>query len=165
VRSANGAVIIDQRYNGGGNIHEQLWTELLRRSPIYFTNRAGDRRLSPPQWQRPTIVMQNQNSFSDAEIFPQGVQALGLAKTLGVPTGGGVIGTRNIQLIDGSTFRLPGSGVYATKDGRNLENWGIEPDIWVENPFEEEQLGRDRQLERAVQELLGSLAPKAAAGK
>jgi tricorn protease len=154
---AGEALIVDQRYNGGGNIHEQLWTELLRRSPIYFTNRTGGRRFSPPQWQRPTIVMQNQNSFSDAEIFPHGVKALGLGRTLGVPTGGGVIGTRNIQLIDGSTFRLPGSGVYATADGRNLENWGIEPDIWVENPFEEEQLGRDRQLERAVQELLATL--------
>jgi hypothetical protein len=75
----------------------------------------------------------------------------------GVPTGGGVIGTANIQLIDGSTFRLPGSGVYSIAGDRNLENWGIEPDAYVENPFEEEQLGRDRQLERAVQELLGQV--------
>ncbi|MEX0691415.1 MAG: S41 family peptidase [Gemmatimonadales bacterium] len=150
----NPAVIIDQRYNGGGNIHEQLWTELLRRAPGYTTNRAGERRFSPPQWQRPTIVMQNQNSFSDAEIFPFGVRALGVGTTLGIPTGGGVIGTQNIQLIDGTTFRLPGSGWYAVADERNLENWGVEPEIHVENPFEEEQLGRDAQLIRAVQELL-----------
>jgi tricorn protease len=153
------AVIVDQRYNGGGNIHEQLWTELMRRAPGYSTNRVGERRFSPAQWTKPLIVLQNQNSFSDAEIFPFGVRTLRLGRTLGVPTGGGVIGTQNIQLVDGSTFRLPRAGWYSL-DGRNLENWGIEPDIWVENPFEQEQLGSDAQLERAVRELLGEIGPE-----
>jgi tricorn protease len=148
------AVIIDQRYNGGGNIHEQLWTELARRAPIYFTNRAGERRFSPQTWTRPSVVLQNQNSASDAEIFPYGFKALGFGRTIGVPTGAAVIGTQDINLIDGSVFRLPGSGVYAVQGDRNLENWGIEPDIWVENPFEQEHLGSDLQLERAVQELM-----------
>lgn len=164
--AAGEGLIIDQRYNGGGNIHEQLWTELLRRAPIYFTNRAGQRRFSPPQWARPTVALQNQNSFSDAEIFPYGFKALGLGKVIGVPTGGGVIGTGDIQLIDGSTFRLPGGGVYSLQGDRNLENWGIEPDLYVENPFEQEQLGRDAQLERAVRELMSQLgAARAAGGK
>lgn len=154
------AVIIDQRYNGGGNIHEQLWTELGRRAPIYFTNRAGVRRFSPQTWTRPSVVLQNQNSFSDAEIFPLGYKALGFGRTIGLSTGGGVIGTANIQLIDGSTFRLPGSGVYSVQGDRNLENWGIEPDIWVENPFEQEQLGSDLQLERAVQELMTAIGAR-----
>jgi tricorn protease len=157
-REANAeAVVIDQRYNGGGNIHEQLWAELGSRAPIYFTNRAGERRFSPHQSSKPGVVLQNQNSFSDAEIFPYGFKALGFGRTIGLPTGGGVIGTANINLIDGSVFRLPGSGVYAVAGDRNLENWGIEPDIWVENPFEQEQLGTDAQLERAVRELLASL--------
>ena len=63
-------------------------------------------------------------------------------------------------MIDGSTVRTPGVGVYlADKARTNMENYGVRPDIEVENSPEDNLAGRDRQLEVAVQELLKELNP------
>ena len=63
------------------------------------------------------------------------------------------------SLIDGSTVRTPGVGVYlADPQKTNMENYGVQPDILVENAPEDNLAGRDRQLETAVQELLGELS-------
>jgi tricorn protease len=73
---------------------------------------------------------------------------------VGTPTYGAVIGTNDVPLIDGTMFRVPGSGWFDLT-GRNLENWGIEPDVYVEAVPEESTRGEDAQLERAVRVLLG----------
>ena len=67
-----------------------------------------------------------------------------------------MIGTNDVPLIDGTMFRVPGSGWFDLS-GRNLENWGIEPDVYVESVPEESTRGEDAQLARAVQVLLGEL--------
>ena len=85
-----------------------------------------------------------------------GFKALGLGTVVGVPTYGAVIGTNDVRLIDGTGFRIPGSGWYDMR-GKNLENWGIEPDIYVDRPPEEILTGHDSQLERAIDELLKQL--------
>ena len=74
------------------------------------------------------VVMQNERSASDAEMFPAGFKALGLGKVVGVPTMGAVIGTGSYTLLDGSTIRTPGSGVW-TATGENMENYGVPPDV------------------------------------
>jgi C-terminal processing protease CtpA/Prc len=73
------------------------------------------------------VVMQNERSASDAEMFPAGFKALGLGKVVGVPTMGAVIGTGSYTLLDGSAIRTPGSGVW-TATGENMENYGVPPD-------------------------------------
>jgi tricorn protease len=91
-------------------------------------------------------------------MFPAGFRALGLGKVIGTPTAGAVIGTGSYSLIDGSTVRTPGVGVYLADQKRtNMENYGVRPDILVENTPEDNLAGRDRQLEVAVQELLKEL--------
>ena len=91
-------------------------------------------------------------------MFPAGFRALGLGKVIGTPTPGAVIGTGSYTLIDGSTVRTPGVGVYLADKGQtNMENTGVRPDILVENSPEEVLAGRDRQLEVAVEELLKQL--------
>ena len=75
------------------------------------------------------------------------VKALGLGKTIGTPTMGAVIGTGSYSLIDGSTVRTPGVGVYlADAKHTNMENYGVQPDIRVDNSPEDNLAGRDRQL-------------------
>jgi tricorn protease len=91
-------------------------------------------------------------------MFPAGFRALGLGKVIGTPTMGAVIGTGSYSLIDGSTVRTPGVGVYlADKERSNMENNGVRPDILVDNSPEDLLAGRDRQIEVAVEELLKQL--------
>ena len=83
---------------------------------------------------------------------------LGLGKVIGTPTMGAVIGTGSYSLIDGSTVRTPGVGVYLADAKRtNMENYGVQPDIRVENSPEDNLNGKDRQLEAAVAELMKEL--------
>ena len=71
---------------------------------------------------------------------------------------GAVIGTGSYSLIDGSTVRTPGVGVYLADAKRtNMENYGVQPDILVDNPPADNLAGRDRQLEVAVDDLLKQL--------
>jgi len=94
-------------------------------------------------------------------MFPAGFRALGLGKVIGTPTMGAVIGTGSYSLIDGSTVRTPGVGVFLADAKRtNMENYGVQPDIAVENTPEDNLAGRDRQVETAVQELLKELGAK-----
>ena len=72
---------------------------------------------------------------------------------------GAVIGTGSYSLIDGSTIRTPGVGVFLADTARtNMENHGVQPDVFVENTPEDNLAGRDRQLEVAVRELLKQLS-------
>lgn len=107
----------------------------------------------------PKVVLQNWRSASNAEMFPAGFRALGLGKVIGTPTMGAVIGTGSYSLIDGSTVRTPGVGVYlADAKHTNMENYGVQPDIRVDNLPEDNLAGRDRQLDVAVEDLMKQLA-------
>ena len=105
----------------------------------------------------PMIVMQNERSASDAEMFPQGFKDLKLGRVLGMPTMGAVIGTGSFRLADGSMIRTPGAGVWTAK-GENLENFGVKPDVLIDNTPEDFYKGRDAQLEKAVELLKADIA-------
>src|SRR5205085_1944208 len=105
----------------------------------------------------PMVVMENERSASDAEMFPAGFKALGLGKVVGVPTMGAVIGTGSYTLLDGSAIRTPGSGVW-TATGENMENYGVPPDVYVDNTPADFIKGRDAQIEKAVEVLKAELA-------
>ena len=112
------ALVIDQRFNGGGGIDQELLGILAGRQYQYTVGRdAGFQQPRPQNFYGPMVVMQNERSASDAEMFPAGFKALGLGKVVGVPTMGAVIGTGAYTLLDGSTIRTPGSGVW-TVTGR-----------------------------------------------
>jgi tricorn protease len=95
------------------------------------------------------VVMQNERSASDAEMFPAGFKALGLGKTVGVPTMGAVIGTGSYTLLDGSTIRTP-AAACGRSTGENMENYGVPPDVYVDNTPADFFKGRDAQIEKAV---------------
>lgn len=153
------ALIIDQRWNGGGNIEQELLALLVQKQYQVWQPRGTEATTRPfAGFFGPKVVLQNWRSASNAEMFPAGFRALGLGKVIGTPTMGAVIGTGSYSLIDGSTVRTPGVGVYLYDKGQtNLENYGVQPDIRVENTPEDNLAGRDRQLEAAVAELLKEL--------
>jgi len=153
------ALVIDVRGNVGGHIHDQLITLLQKRRYAYSTSRSSNhiKRGEPRRaWDKPSIVLVNNDSFSDGEIFPVVYQELKLGKVVGTPSSGAVIGTWQYYLLDGSSMRMPGSGWYMV-DGTNMEGTGARPDIIVENLPEDIINERDPQLERAVIELLKEL--------
>ena len=151
------ALVIDQRFNGGGGIDQELLQILNQRKYQTTRNRDSvDVQRPARAFFGPMVVMQNERSASDAEMFPDGFRALGLGKLIGVPTYGAVIGTGSYRLLDGSSIRTPGAGVYTAK-GENMENFGVQPDIYVDNTPESFLAGRDLQIEKAVEELLSQV--------
>ncbi len=154
-------LILDIRYNNGGSIHDQVITILQRRAYARMTSRERRDSFNPVErWDKPVVCLINERSYSDGEIFPHAFKTLGLGTLLGVPTYGAVIGTQNVSLIDGTVFRIPGAGWFSL-DGRDLENHGVTPDIFVPSVPEELPKGNDAQLERAVEVLLEKVAPGA----
>jgi tricorn protease len=155
------ALVIDQRFNGGGGIDQELLGILAGRQYQYTVGRdAGFQQPRPQNFYGPMVVMQNERSASDAEMFPAGFKALGLGKVIGVTTMGAVIGTGAATLLDGSTIRTPGSGVWTTT-GDNMENFGVPPDVYVDNLPGDFLKGRDMQVEKAVEVLKEQLAAAA----
>lgn len=153
------ALIIDVRGNSGGHVHDQIITLLSKQPYAWSTSRrySGERNLEPRRaWTRPSIVLVDEGSFSDGEIFPTVYQELKLGKVVGMPSSGSVIGTWEYELLDGSSIRMPGSGWYRL-DGTNMEGNGVQPDILVELSPEDEIAGRDPQLLRAIEEILKEL--------
>jgi tricorn protease len=102
---------------------------------------------------KPTILVINQQSLSDAENFTEGYRKLKLGKVVGEPTAGWLIATSNVSLIDGTVVRLP-LGAIRSGDGQLMEQNPRPVDIAVKRPVGESYTGVDSQLDRAVAELL-----------
>jgi tricorn protease len=154
------ALIIDQRFNPGGGIDQEL-LEILSQRQYQYTRARDSVQISRPQqaFFGPMVVMENERSTSDAEVFPDGFRTLGLGKVVGTTTYGAVIGTGAYRLLDGSSIRTPGTGLWNVK-GYNLENYGVPPDVAVDNTPDDFLAGRDAQLEKAVQVLKDQLQKK-----
>jgi tricorn protease len=155
------AIVLDVRYNSGGFTHDQVLNYLGGKEHTIFRQRDGGEgfvlRSHDRKWTKPLVLLINNRSYSDAEIFPSAFRTLKLGKLVGQPTGGFVIGTTSIQLIDGSTFRIPRTGVF-TPSGVNMEREGVAPDVFVDIHPDQLAKGMDPQLEKAVEVLLEDVA-------
>jgi C-terminal processing protease CtpA/Prc len=152
------ALIVDVRFNPGGNIHEELF-DLLDRQPFgWNVPRDSNWTMQPAQaWLKPKALLINGRCGSDAEIFPSGWRTQQFGPIIGIPTAGAVIGTSGFSLVDGTYVRLPLEGWYDL-NGRNLETEPTPPDITVDVDPNALHSGDDAQLARAVGELLDELA-------
>ncbi|MCD4707922.1 MAG: hypothetical protein K8S62_09310 [Candidatus Sabulitectum sp.] len=145
------AMIIDVRGNGGGSTHNQILSSLAGEPYALSLNRSGTATVEPlGVWKKPVILLINETCYSDAEIFPAAWKELDLGPIVGNTTYGAVIGTVDVELADGTGFRLPGTGWY-TLEGDNLENSGVTPDVFVMEMPGDAGLGIDRQLDAAIQ--------------
>ncbi len=106
------------------------------------------------------VVMQNERSASDAEMFPAGFKALGLGKVVGVPTMGAVIGTGSYTLLDGSTIRTPGSGVWTVDRARTWRTTACRRTCSSTTRRRISCKGRDAQIEKAVEVLKSEIGKK-----
>lgn len=168
---ARDGVVIDVRNNNGGFVNAYALDVLARKPYLTMTTRgrkpaSARSQLGQRSLERPTILVTNQHSLSDAEDFTEGYRALGLGKVVGEPTAGWIIYTSNVQLIDGSTVRLPSTRI-TTNDGAPMEMHPRPVDIQVQRPIGESYTAHDSQLDAAIRELLSELgAPgKSAVGR
>ena len=144
------AMIIDVRFNSGGNIADTLIDWLERKPHGYVRPRDASPQVSPQRaWTKPIVVVLNEHSFSNAEIFSYAMRERGLARLVGQPTPGYVIWTSDLSLVDGTQARMPQSGSYRM-DGTTQENNGEVPDYPVALPPEDWLAGRDPQIDRAI---------------
>jgi tricorn protease len=162
------AIIIDQRFNGGGGIDQELLA-ILEQHQYQYTRLRDSTYVTRPEraYFGPIVVMENERSFSDAEVFPDGIRRLGLGKIVGVNSNSSVIGTGAFRLIDGEMVRTPATGLWDV-EGYNLENYGVPTDFWVDNTPPDDLAGRDAQLEKAVEVLKAELTknpPKQVPGR
>ena len=158
------AIIFDVRFNGGGRISDNLIDMLERKQHGIYVARDGQPEPAPGRaWHKPIVVIMNEHSYSNAEMFPYAIRQRGLGKLVGMPTPGYVIWTSSFTLTNGTRCRIPGRGVWRM-DGTNMENQGEKPDVQVWMTPDEWLSGKDPQLEKAI-ELLQTPAPSPAAGK
>ena len=151
------ALIVDMRDNGGGYIADRLLEILSAPRHGRFRSRGA------PEWgsgdlrnrHRPLltdvrlVVLANQWSCSNAEIFTHAVKSLKRGTVVGTPTCGAVIGTGSRQVFDFGTLRLPGTW-WKTADGTDMEHHPAMPDVAVDLSPTDEAAGRDPQLEKAI---------------
>ncbi len=151
-------LILDLRYNTGGNVHDKVLQFLSQRPYLQWKYRNG--KMSPqPNFApaaKPIILLINEQSLSDAEMTAAGFKELKLGKIIGTDTYHWIIFTSAKSLVDGSSVRLPSWGCF-TLDGQNLEYSGVSPDIYVKNTFEDRMNDKDPQIEKAVEEIMKEL--------
>jgi C-terminal processing protease CtpA/Prc len=154
-------VVVDIRNNNGGFVNPYLIDVLSRRGYLNMQERGlwtvpGRSALGQRALERPTILVTNQHSLSDAEDLTEGYRALKLGKVVGEPTAGWIIFTWNATTFDGTTVRLPRQLVTGS-DGKNMELNPRQVDVPVTRPIGESFTGKDSQLDTAVRELLGQI--------
>ncbi|WP_437919487.1 S41 family peptidase [Sphingobacterium sp. LRF_L2] len=152
------AIILDLRYNTGGNVHDEVLRFLSQRPYLTWQYRGGKRapqsNFAPSG--KPIVLLINEQSLSDAEMTAAGFKALKLGKIIGTETYRWIIFTSAKGLVDGSMYRVSAWGCY-TLDGEDLELTGVTPDIYVKNTVADRLQDDDPQLKRAVEELLKDL--------
>ncbi|HEX8251368.1 MAG TPA: S41 family peptidase [Pyrinomonadaceae bacterium] len=151
-------VVVDIRNNSGGFINPYVIDVLARRGYLNMKERGlwtvpARTALGQRALERPTVLVINQHSLSDAEDFTEGYRALKLGKVVGEPTAGWIIFTWNVNTFEGTTVRLPRQLVTGG-DGKNMELNPRPVDVPVTRPVGESLTGKDSQLDAAVRELL-----------
>ena len=154
-------VVIDIRNNNGGFVNAYALDVFTRKSYLNMQSRGepviGARTsLGQRSLERPTVLVTNQHSLSDAEDFTEGYRTMKLGQVVGEPTAGWIIFTSNRTLLDGTTVRLPSTRITGV-DGKDMELNPRPVDQLVIRPVGESYTNRDAQLDAAVKALIASL--------
>jgi len=148
-------LILDLRYNTGGNVHNDILNFLIKRPYLKWKYRGGKFAHQPnfaPSG-KPIVLLINEQSLSDAEMTAAAFKALKLGKIIGSHSYKWLIFTTGKSLVDGSYYRLPSWGCF-TLEGKDLEMSGVKPDILIDNTFKDRLENEDPQLERAIKEVI-----------
>ncbi|MEP6756580.1 MAG: PDZ domain-containing protein [Chthonomonadales bacterium] len=151
------AVIIDERFNGGGDLAD-YYLETMRR--VHYADwhmRYGEELSTPLNVMGPKVMIIDETAGSGGDFLPWMFRNLKLGKIIGKRTWGGLVGILGFPtLMDGGSVTAPNVGIW-TEDGWVVENVGVPPDIEVEQTPADVINGHDPQLEKAIQVALDEL--------
>jgi tricorn protease len=156
------AIIVDERFNGGGFIPD-FFVETLGRSPLmYWTPRnMGDFRSPGAAILGPKVMLINYYAGSGGDAFPYFFRERGLGKLIGTRTWGGLVGIQGGKdLMAGGAVTVPGFASWDVVNGKPkwvVENEGVTPDIIIDNTPDQTRLGKDPQLDKAIEVIMEEL--------
>ena len=159
-QSGKEAVVLDERFNHGGQIADYI-VEVLARTPLMgaMTREGDDTTIPQLAIFGPKVMIANQMSGSGGDALPWLFKRAGLGPLVGVRTWGGLVGIGGYpSLIDGGDVTAPRWALYGIKGEFEVENHGIAPDVEVEQDPELVRQGHDPQLEKAVALAMEALA-------
>ena len=155
-------LLVDIRENGGGYISSLLVEKLSRKPWAYTVPREG--RIEPYPTRvidGPIVVLMDQGAGSDGDIFPESMRSVNGTTLVGTRTWGGVVGIDGDKdFMDGGMSTQPSYGFWTPKRGYKVENEGVAPDVVLEWLPQDQQAGRDTQLEQSVEILMKQLPPQ-----
>jgi len=155
------AIIIDERFNGGGSIAD-YYIDILRRPYQSYWNMRYCKDMKTPSAsiQGPMVMLINETAGSGGDMLPWMFDKFKMGTLVGKRTWGGLVGTLGFpELMDGGYVTAPNLAIW-TEDGFIVENVGIPPDVEVEQWPAELINGRDPQLEKAIEILMKQLEEK-----
>jgi tricorn protease len=157
-QSSKDAIIVDERFNGGGQVAD-YYIDLLRRPfGAYWAMRYGaDLKTPTASIQGPKVMIIDETAGSGGDLLPWMWRKFEVGKLVGKRTWGGLVGILGFPvLMDGGTVTAPNLAIW-TEDGWVVENEGVPPDIEVEQTPADVINGHDPQLERAIQVVMEEL--------
>ena len=149
-------LIVDERFNNGGQIPDRF-VELLNRKPLsFFAVRDGKNWQWPPAANfGPKVMLINGWSGSGGDAFPDYFRKAGVGPLIGTRTWGGLIGISGApSLIDGGSVTVPTFRMYDPDGNWFKEGHGVDPDIDVPEDYSQLSKGVDNQLESAIKEVM-----------
>jgi tricorn protease len=152
------AIIVDERFNGGGQVADYYIDILRRPLTCYWATRYGDDIKTPSaSIQGPKVMLINELAGSGGDLLPWMFRKFKLGKLIGKRTWGGLVGTLGFPvLMDGGRITAPNLAIW-TEDGFVVENVGVPPDIEVEQWPADVVAGHDPQLEKAIEVIMDEL--------
>ncbi len=156
------AIIVDERFNGGGQVAD-YYIDLLRRPHIsYWAMRYGADLTTPTaSIQGPKVMIIDETAGSGGDLLPWMFRKFQLGPLVGQRTWGGLVGTLGFPvLMDGGSITAPNLAIWTAEEGWVVENEGVPPDIEVEQTPADVMAGRDPQLEKAIEVVMKALAGK-----
>jgi tricorn protease len=155
-------LIIDVRFNRGGNVSQLLLEKLLRRRIGYDMSRWSEPLPYPDAAPMgPMVALTNEYAGSDGDIFCHAFKLLGLGPLIGKRTWGGVVGIwPRAALVDGTVTTQPEFAYWFEDVGYDVENYGTDPDIEVDIRPQDYAAGLDTQLDRGLETIRSIIRKK-----
>ncbi len=152
------AIIIDERFNGGGQLADYYINLLTNPYQAHWNMRYGrDLKTPSASIQGPKVMLINESAGSGGDMLPWMFRKFGVGTLVGTRTWGGLVGILGFpEFLDGGGVTAPNVGIW-TQDGWVVENVGVAPDVEVEQTPSEIIKGKDPQLDKAIEIALDEL--------